>query len=925
MNTTNAGWRALAIVFLAVLSIAMASCGSEITGITGNPAGGTGTGGGNSGTGSPTPSTGAFRWQVSLATSQQAACFRPGSALPLTVAAFTEGGQAISDPRYEVTSDVSGAVEPNGAGGWTVRGEGAARITVTYTGQTDAFATIAPVIFDVLRDGTAPQITISSPARGAMLIATDDIIVQGQATDATSPVQSLRVNGIEQVVTAGLNQPIAATPAGRWGLNIIEVVATDSCANSATLSQSYLRSTEYRPAATAANAGARVARGQTLKLTQTAVDDLNRSDLDDIATLTERYLQRNLSNELAGQTSGSVLASEAAGCPGVGYVLSVAPPGATVTGPRVRELELLTGSIRQDLSFQRITIPLRFVEVTNIGIPLTGCLTTTVPFSAALSANVTSLSTSVLTVAGNGRIDAAIPSLAVNLTDVQFAFTGVSFVDNILSSLAGLLTSRAEDAIEDVIRSALPPMLEDVLNTPLTASTTIAGGPFNLTLSAVAGLSGINVVPAATTETAFTQIYPGSVGTPYPALGAIARPTAAANLASNTGALTYAIDDNLINQGLWALWHGGALEIPDVMGFPGTALAASALLPPVLMPGAQPGGVAFGIGDLDVTLSLDLTADTLPGVTGHVEVEAYVSYLLDGTIGYDNVTKDLRLRAAPGDRRAYVHVRRISNGTDEITDAARRALIEEYGERLIAGSIEQFAEETLTSTLLPPLRFEFNEPFAGGTVDALELQVTALTRTADHVVLDIALAAEEPPAPQLEGYLTLNNHWVQQDLIDVGIPFVYWSNTPHMEDPVAAAVPARSVTVHEYHRTNRVQCEQDGDPVCLPQWRFPLNYGYYCGKGRPVNGFLGNPMLDPVDYCCRLHDRNMFNPVAGAANPQNACGFIMCLNQATGFPADITERVPDVERARRQMYNKGKLLCGPSVRPELPPPQIVPP
>ena len=306
---------------------------------------------------------------MTLANTRQPTCFLPDSPLGLSVAAFMQDGSSVSNPQYQVASDVAGAIEPNGAGGWTVRGEGAARITVTYTGQTVPGATIAPVAFDVLRDGTAPVIVIDQPVRGAMVIASGDVRVEGEATDATSPLQSLKINGVEQVTAAGLNQPIDVVPAGRWGLNVVEAVATDSCDNTATLSQSYLRSTQYRTAATAANAGARVPRGQSLKLTQAAIDDLDRNDLDDIATLLERYLQRNISDQVAAASSGLVLSSEAAGCPGVGYTLSVPAPGATVTGPRVRELELQTGRMRQDLSFQRINVPVRIVQVTRVGIP----------------------------------------------------------------------------------------------------------------------------------------------------------------------------------------------------------------------------------------------------------------------------------------------------------------------------------------------------------------------------------------------------------------------------------------------------------------------------------------------------------------------------------------------------------------------------
>jgi len=897
-----------------------------------------------SGDGSGTDSSSskaAYRWEVSLATSRQPACFQPNSSLPLVVAVYTKSGNPIPNPRYEVTSNVPDAIGPGSAGGWTVRGEGATRITVTYIGDTDPDATITPITLDVLRDGTPPQITISQPVRGAMLVATGDVRVQGEARDDTSPIQSLTVNGVAQATTAGLSQLIDVTPTSRWGLNVIEVVATDSCGNSATHSQSFLRSNEYRPAATGANAAARVARGQMLKLTQEAVDDHDRADVDDIATLLERYLERNLSNTLAQSTSGQVIASSVPGCPGVGYRLSVAAPGATVAWPTVSELKLNSGNIEEALSFERVTVPLKYEQLWRIGLPRWGCTPGSRSLSASISANVTSSSTSVATVAANGHVDVTIPSITVQLTDVKLSLTGNSTVDNFLSSLLSLMTSYLENAIANVIKSELPASIEQVLNTPLTPSATIGGGPFGITLGAVAGIDGIDFVPAETTETAYTQLYPASTGTPYPALGAIARPTTIANLAANPGPMTYAIDDNLTNQGLWALWQGGAMEIPDTIGFPGMALRVSALLPPVLMPGAQPGEVVFGVGDLKVMLSLVQVPGTPPPIRGPVQVEAYVSYVLDGTVAYDSATRDLHVQAAAGNRRMYVQFTRISNGTEDITDAAARAVIETYATGIISRSIEQLADATLISTVLPPLRFQFNEPAAGGTVDALEMEVTALARTADHIVLDLRLKAEEPANAQLEGYLTLNNPWTEQDLIDRKIPSKYFDTTIRHTDPEVEST--HSITVFDYRRTTRPQCdtagEYSGKQKCLPQWEFPLNYGWYCGAGRPLVGFTDeNPVLDPVDYCCVLHDRQIWATVPefvrddpstyipyAEAQARNACGVVMCMSQATGFPADITRRLPYVERARRQMYNKASIACGPDVQPEIPAPRIVPP
>src|SRR5690606_17445927 len=139
-----------------------------------------------------------------------------------------------------------------------------------------------------------------------------DVRVQGVVTDATSPIDSVIVNGVEQPISGTSEAPIDTAPPGQWGLNVIEVVASDRCGNRATHSQSYLRSEGYRPAATVASAAARVPRGQTLRLTQPVVDDFDRTDIDDFATLAERYLERNLSDLVAETTSGVVLSSDSA-------------------------------------------------------------------------------------------------------------------------------------------------------------------------------------------------------------------------------------------------------------------------------------------------------------------------------------------------------------------------------------------------------------------------------------------------------------------------------------------------------------------------------------------------------------------------------------------------------------------------------------
>lgn len=881
-------------------------------------------GGGSSSSTPSSPPPKAFRWDVALATAGPS-CVKPNTPLRLSVSVYDKSGAPLANPSYQVASDVLGALEADGSGGYTVRGEGSVRITATYAGPVESNATIAPVAFDLVRDGTAPQIAGLQPARGAMLVSAGDIRVQGQVTDAYSPVQSVTVNGAEQLASAaGLAYGIDTTPAGRWGLNVVEITATDSCGNSAYQVQSYLRGEQFRPAATSANPAARVPKGQFLKLTQEAVDDQDRADLDDAATLVERFLQRNLSTLLQQSTRNAVVTTGSS-CPGLNYTVTIPSPGASVVQPRVRSLTLQAGNMRQDVSIDTVTVPLRITA------EVVGLLCNTAPpitVNATFSAAVRSISTTAISVDGNGKLAVTMPSPTVTVTQVQVSATGVAVIDNLISSVLGTISGVVGDAIGSQIRNVVPLVLAQFLNTPLTAGATIANGAFDLTLNAVAGMDGITIQPAAMTQSAFTQVYPSAAGTPFPAQGAIMRQTSAPDLASSPGPLTYAVDDNLINQGLWTLWYGGAMEIPDLAGLPGVKLRISGQLPPVLMPGAQAGEAAFGLGALKATLDLNLgDPNTIPPLTGAVHVEANVSLLLEGSIRYDGIAGQLLLDHQPGSGTSYVQFESVTDGVNPITDAAALDAVKQYTRELMSRLAEQLADGTLVSAMLPPLHLAFAQPVAGGTIDALAIDIKAVTRTADHVVFDMALRAEEPPNSQLDGFLTVNHPWTRDDLIAAGVANRLLDDLSYRDEPAHNAAASPTITVADYRHTTRPQCEaagtSNGKPICLTNYKFPLAYGWYCGGGRPLVGFLANPALDPVDYCCRLHDQNLFAPTLAALSPKNACGFAMCLRMATASPADITQRLPDVEHARQQMYNKAALLCS-GMQPALPPPEIVP-
>jgi hypothetical protein len=171
-----------------------------------------------------------------------------------------------------------------------------------------------------------------------------------------------------------------------------------------------------------------------------------------------------------------------------------------------------------------------------------------------------------------------------------------------------------------------------------------------------------------------------------------------------------------------------------------------------------------------------------------------------------------------------------------------------------------------------------------------------------------------------EQRLTFNNGWTTQELDDLnishsltyqGAPFTTWKNDYDKK--------LAECTVYSGQQIN-------GDTVCLPSKDAIfdcsagsiLEYGYYCGAGRPADGFWGKEPLDGVDYCCRMHDMNVWGP--SPTSPMNACGAVMCLYYATEYPAGSVQAFPEVENARQCIFDWAKKLCG-GIQPlDTPPP-----
>jgi len=214
-------------------------------------------------------------------------------------------------------------------------------------------------------------------------------------------------------------------------------------------------------------------------------------------------------------------------------------------------------------------------------------------------------------------------------------------------------------------------------------------------------------------------------------------------------------------------------------------------------------------------------------------------------------------------------------------------------------------------------------------------------------VTTLGNAASATVAALSQGWLTVNNPWTQADLdrLDIRTPV----NSNGVNQP-SGRVGRYTTTVSQY-RAKRRQCEEDsntqhsnGEPKCYPtlqpaQIAFNGRYGYYCGASfPPVAPFrtetsaqtgmvsdIGPAPMDGVDYCCRLHDAQVWG-AESLSDPNgfpNECGILMCLSQATGSPG-VMASLPDVEAARQYWYDGAALICPGNQANDAPPPRLGP-
>lgn len=522
-------------------------------------------------------------------------------------------------------------------------------------------------------DFTAPDLVITSPDRSEAITqggTADDIVaVVGAASDAQSTITSVTIDGIEAVVGPGSTlEPFSIDTTSRWGLNTIVAVARDACGNEQTVVQSYLRSASYLPAATGPDPGATSTSGLLTQLNAPAIDDHERSSLDDAASIME--------NAIPSVPSGVVPTTiKAANNPPCSSILDNWVTGQNKVRVRKTSFSMSDIEVSDLIAGTNVLLGVGSVDSFSLGIQARAysCVAGNLTFiekNGTIGADDSSIAFLVDLSVVDHELVATVTDVGVNLSLTASIDCALQVICNAVINLAiPIVEPQLETALEDALTDAIVEQnLAAFVVGPVTKSQSIGlPAPIGISVELEAALDTVDVSPGAVLLDSSGQFYPNARGPSIPlaAPGSIHRNEP---VVTTFDLVPYELGnmsrDDLLNQFLWAIWYGGGLDIPDLTGeaaaagIPLDQFSHDSGLPQVLMPGGAPGRIEVGKGDTLFTIDGDL-ADLAPPLSGPLVVTGYWSSLVGGTIELDEGEK--RLAFVPDAGQASVEILAINN------------------------------------------------------------------------------------------------------------------------------------------------------------------------------------------------------------------------------------------------------------------------
>ena len=555
----------------------------------------------------------------------------------------------------------------------TFEREGRYTVTVRVGGATEGDRELVQTTSFVV-DSSGPAIECAGPAHGSMVNAAAGSMVTFQARLAdTTGVRSVTVSG--RAATVNDMGEVSVPVTTRWGVNFVDVTATDTDGRENSRTCAFLASDRWNGEA------AHLTDGAQMLLRQDAVDD---GDPTTPITSIDDVLQRVVNSQgLRDQLHSSLLAAnplKANSCDQRVCVFSACTcvfrsevnyERSELNGPNTTSLSLVDGGLRAVVRFENIRVRLRiggtlstsgWVNVASVEVGVT--------FDLASSG-------------GRPRATVRPGSVTTSVGRISTDFSGITgaIVDVVVSLANGTVRSLVSNTLRDYVSTNFSRVLDGVLSgldisslgatfsVPRLDGATPTPLRFGVNVSSVSdtaarlrfGLGTLlsTATPAHARASRGIALPPGDTGEPT-----VSTPA------------TVSVHVVVLNQAMHSLWRGGWLDV----GLPASRFSSSlpagsrfdvtGLLPPVAFLRAD-GRINLDLGALEV-------AFTMPGLPQpfRISVGARASgavSLSGNTLRFGGVTLD--------EVKISVTSESIPMSERDALVMGIRALVQQYAER----------------------------------------------------------------------------------------------------------------------------------------------------------------------------------------------------------------------------------------------------
>lgn len=478
----------------------------------------------------------------------------------------------------------------------------------------------SPSIFKetvLLVDGSAPTISVDFPTRGATLADKPSVTVTGTVSDdvAGLPENSFTVNG--EVVKLAADGSFSHIVIAAHAVNLLTAKAVDEAEESARTVRSFAFSDVYYPVQ-GSDEETYVPDGLQIFLAESFIDDgdHNPEEPDDLATILEILLA------------------------GTDFAALIPNPVYNANNYKVfiKNVVLQSPAVMMDMIEGGITVGIEFsdfqADVEAIGSCSVLGIDLCPDASGALTiADISLYASMQVSLDAAGSIVCEMTEYHLGVEGLELDLSGLgSLLDPIINGIMAVFEQEVEKALANALGGMLPGIIADLfgqfeLDENISMPALVEGGE-PVTISLRTKFSNLLFTPSGMTM----HFHARAGSTPkvlHSPLGSIGRGSCAGPdeppyELDTSGEASVGIFDDLLNQLLFAVWWGGALNLTlteDTLGSAADTLAGYGIkepaikldffLAPMLSDCNGDKSLRFGLGDLYVQANFKMVGQPI--------------------------------------------------------------------------------------------------------------------------------------------------------------------------------------------------------------------------------------------------------------------------------------------------------------------------